>query len=73
MHAKTMSNVRRLERDGPFAGLWVRVSRALTKGGYRNREQVRSDVDSGKLRVSSIHDYGKYADRDTRRWLGLKL
>ncbi len=69
----TMSNVRRLETDGPFAGFWVRVSRALTKAGYRSREQVRAYIESGKLQpFISIHDYGKYADRDTRHWLGLK-
>jgi hypothetical protein len=68
-----MRNGRHLEKSGPFAGLWVRVSRALVKAGYVNREEVRADIESGHLHpFLSVHDYGSYADRDTRRWLGLR-
>jgi hypothetical protein len=69
----TVTNGKKLEQEGPFAGFWVRVSRALRKAGYRNRDQVRADIESGALRpFGSVRDYGKYADRDTRRLLGLK-
>jgi len=44
----------------------------LRKAGYRNRDEVRADIESGALHpFLSVRDYGKYADRDTRRWLGL--
>ena len=65
-------NGRHLEKSGPFAGLWVRISRALVKAGYESREEVRADIKSGHLHpFRPVHDYGKYADRDTRKWLGL--
>ena len=68
-----MTNSRHLEKSGPFAGLWVRVSRALVKAGYVNRDEVRADIESGALHpFRPVHDYGRYADRDVRKWLGFR-
>ena len=68
-----MDNSRKLETEGPFAGLWVRVARALRKAGYINREEIRADIESGSLHpFRPVRDYGRYADRDVRKWLGLK-
>ncbi len=68
-----MANGRKLETEGPFAGLWVRVSGALRKAGYINRDEVRADIESGSLHpFRPVRDYGRYADRDVRKWLGLK-
>ena len=68
-----MGNGRKLETEGPFAGLWVRVSGALRKAGYLNRDEVRADIESGSLHpFRPVHDYGRYADRDVRKWLGMK-
>lgn len=66
-------NSKHYETSGPFAGLWVRTSRALIKAGYKSREKVRADIEAGALHpYISIHDYGRYADREVRKWLGLK-
>lgn len=68
-----MANGRKLETEGPFAGLWVRVSGALRKAGYVSRDEVRADIESGSLHpFRPVRDYGRYADRDVRTWLGLK-
>lgn len=68
-----MNNRRHLETSGPFAGLWVRVARALAKAGYKNRDEVRADIVSGALHpFRPVRDYGSYADRDVRKWLGLR-
>ncbi len=68
-----MGTSKHYETSGPFAGLWVRTARALRKAGYKSREKVRADIKAGALHpYISIHDYGKYADTEVRRWLGLK-
>lgn len=68
-----MENRKHLESSGSFAGLWVRTARALRNGGYQSREQVRADIERGALHpFLSIFDYGKIADAEVRRWLGLK-
>ena len=71
MKIESMDSKRHLETSGPFAGLWVRTARALRKAGYTSPEKVRQDIESGALRpFLSIFDYGKYADREVRAWLG---
>lgn len=51
----------------------MRVSRALVKAGYKNRDEVRADIESGALHpFRPVHGYGRYADRDARKWLGLR-
>jgi len=68
-----MDNRKHLETSGPFAGLWVRTAGALRKAGYKSRRKVRADIVTGALHpLISIHDYGKYADAEVRKWLGLK-
>lgn len=43
------------------------------KAGYTNRDEVRADIESGALHpFRLVHDYGRYADRDVRKWLGLR-
>ena len=72
MKIESVDNKRHLETFGPFAGLWVRTANALRKAGYTSPEKVREDIESGALRpFLSIFDYGKYADREVRAWLGL--
>lgn len=60
-----------LEENGPFAGLWVRTANALRKGGFRTKSEVRRAIASKALQPSKVHDYGKYADREVRAWLGI--
>lgn len=68
-----MGNSKHYETSGPFAGLWVRTAGALRKAGYKSRRKVRADIEAGALHpYISIHDYGRYADREVRKWLGLK-
>ena len=68
-----MDNRKHLESSGPFAGLWVRTAGALRKAGYKSRRKVRTDIAASALRpFISIHDYGRYADDEVRKWLGLK-
>lgn len=68
-----MDNRKHLEASGPFAGLWVRTANALRKAGYKSRRRVRADIVAGALHpYISIHDYGRKADAEVRRWLGLK-
>lgn len=68
-----MGNSKHYETSGPFAGLWVRTARALRKAGYKSRRKVRADIEAGALHpYISIRDYGRYADREVRKWLGLK-
>ncbi len=71
--AHAVSNSKHYETTGPFAGLWVRTARALRKAGYESRKKVRADIEAGALHpYISIRDYGRYADREVRKWLGLK-
>jgi hypothetical protein len=68
-----VGNSKHYETSGPFAGLWVRTAGALRKAGYESRGKVRADIKAGVLHpFISIHDYGKFADAEVRRWLGLK-
>ena len=68
-----VDNKKHLEPDGPFKGLWVRTAKALRKGGYTSRDEVLDDVTSGRLHpYLSIHDYGRKADAEVRRWLGVR-
>jgi hypothetical protein len=68
-----MDNRKHLETSGPFAGLWVRTAGALRKAGYKSRRKVRADIVAGALHpFISIHDYGRYADAEVRKWVGLK-
>lgn len=68
-----MGNSKHYETSGPFAGLWVRTAGALRKAGYESRSKVRADIEAGVLHPHiSIRDYGRYADREVRKWLGLK-
>jgi len=68
-----VDNCKHLEISGPFAGLWVRTARALRKAGYKSRRKVRADIEAGALHpYISIFNYGRYADREVRAWLGLK-
>jgi hypothetical protein len=68
-----VGNSKHYEISGPFAGLWVRTAGALRKAGYKSRRKVRADIETGALHpYISIHDYGRYADREVRKWLGLK-
>jgi len=68
-----VDNRKKLESTGPFAGLWVRTAGALRKAGYKSRRKVRADIEASALHpYISIHDYGRYADREVRKWLGLK-
>jgi hypothetical protein len=68
-----VGNSKHYETSGPFAGLWVRTAGALRKAGYKSRRKVRADIEAGALHpYISIHDYGRYADREVRKWLGLK-
>lgn len=70
--ASCVVNGRKLETAGPFAGLWVRVSGALRKAGYANLQEVRADIKSGCLHAfRPVRDYGRFADRDVRKLLGL--
>jgi len=71
--ARAVGNSKHYETSGPFAGLWVRTAGALRKAGYKSRKKVRADIEAGALHpYISIHDYGRYADREVRKWLGLK-
>jgi len=68
-----VDNRKHLETSGPFSGLWVRTAGALRKAGYKSRRKVRADIEAGALHpYISIHDYGRYADREVRKWLGFK-
>jgi len=68
-----VDNRKHLETSGPFGGLWVRTAGALRKAGYKSRSKVLADIEAGVLHpFISIHDYGKYADEEVRKWLGLK-
>jgi len=68
-----VDNSKHLETSGPFVGLWVRTAKALRKAGYKSRRKVRADILDGTLHPHiSIRDYGKYADAEVRKWLGLK-
>jgi hypothetical protein len=68
-----MGNSKHCVTSGTFAGLWVRTAGALRKAGYKSRRKVRVDIQAGALHpYISIHDYGKYADAEVRKWLGLK-
>ncbi len=45
----------------------------LRKAGCKSRRKVRADIEAGALHpYISIRDYGRYADREVRKWLGLK-
>jgi hypothetical protein len=51
----------------------VRTAGALRKAGYKSRRRLRADIETGALHpYISIHDYGRYADSEVRKWLGLK-
>lgn len=68
-----MDNRKHLEESGAFAGLWVRTAKALRGAGYKSRRKVRADLEAGALHpYISIRDYGRKADAEVRRWLGLK-
>jgi hypothetical protein len=51
----------------------VRTAGALRKAGFKSRREVRADIVAGALHpFISIHDYGRYADAEVRKCLGLK-
>lgn len=65
-----MNNKKKLERDEPFAGLWIRTANALRSGGYRSRKEIKADIESDKLRPHlSIRDYGRKAHVEVVTWL----
>lgn len=69
---KRVNARKKLEADGPFAGLWIRTANALRGGGYTSRARARvgADIMSGKLRAfCSIHDYGSIANIEVITWL----
>lgn len=56
--------------EGPFAGLWVRIARALEAGGYTSRKKISADVKTYKLRpYISVRDYGRIAHIEVVTWL----
>ena len=45
----------------------------MRKAGYKSRRKVRADIEAGALHpFISIPDYGRYADAEVRKWLGLE-
>ena len=67
-----VNNKKKLEASGPFAGLWVRTSRALRNAGYTSREQIMAGVEAKGMRfIYSIKGVYKCGGMELRRWLGL--
>jgi hypothetical protein len=66
----TCVNKKRLEVDGPFAGLWVRTAKVLHALGYQTKAQVRDDLVSGRLSLttSGLRNYGACFHRETCVW-----
>lgn len=65
-----VENKKKLVREGPLAGLWVRTANALAGGGYTSREKIRADIETDKLRpYLSVHDYGRKAHVEVITWL----